>query len=209
MYDIVTVGEILVEILTEKTDQEFSKAGTLLGPFPSGAPAIAIDQAARMGVKTAIIAKIGDDDFGLLNKERLRQNGVDISDIIETKDNATGVAFVTYFANGDRKFIYHFTHAACGELRPDDVKEEVVTNTRYIHIMGCSISGSPSMGSAIMQAVRLAKKQNVKISFDPNIRPELLKGQVMDFYKEILDAADILLTGKSELECLLIPRNRQ
>jgi sugar/nucleoside kinase (ribokinase family) len=202
MYDIITIGEILVEILTEKVNQEFIASGTLLGPFPSGAPAIAIDQAARMGAKTAIIAKIGADDFGLLNKERLRQNGVDISHIIETKDNVTGTAFVTYFSNGDRKFIFHFTHAACGELCPADVKEEFVKNTKYLHIMGCSITGSPSMGEAIMQAVRLAKKHKAGISFDPNIRPELLKGQIMDFYKEIIDSSDVLLAGKSELAFL-------
>ena len=202
MYDIITIGEILVEILTEKVNQEFLSPGTLLGPFPSGAPAIAIDQAARMGAKTAIVAKIGADDFGLLNKERLMQNGVDVSHIIETKDNVTGTAFVTYFTNGDRKFIFHFTHAACGELKPSDVKEALVKNTRYIHIMGCSITGSPSMGDAIIQAVRLSKKHNVKISFDPNIRPELLKGHILDYYNEIIEAADILLTGKSELAFL-------
>ena len=199
MYDIITVGEILVEILTEKLNQEFSGPGTLLGPFPSGAPAIAIDQAARMGAKTAIAAKIGADDFGLLNKERLRQDGVDISHIIETAENVTGTAFVTYFSDGSRKFIFHFTHAACGELSPDDVKEELIKNTKYIHIMGCSITGSPNMGEAIMKAVRLAKKYNVGVSFDPNIRPELLKGRIMDYYKEIIDNADVLLTGKPEL----------
>ena len=199
MYDIITIGEILTEILAEKVNQEFSAPGTLLGHFPSGAPAIAIDQAARMGAKTAIIAKIGADDFGLLNKERLRQNGVDISHIIETADNVTGTAFVTYFSNGSRKFIFHFTHAACGELGPADVNEELVKNAKYLHIMGCSITGSPSMGEAIMQAVRTAKKHQAGISFDPNIRPELLKGRIMDYYKEIIDATDILLTGKTEL----------
>jgi sugar/nucleoside kinase (ribokinase family) len=56
MYDIITIGEILVEILTEKPNQELSCPGTLLGPFPSGAPAIAINQAARIGAKTAIIS---------------------------------------------------------------------------------------------------------------------------------------------------------
>ena len=71
MYDIITIGEILAEFLTEKQNQELSSPGTLFGPFPSGAPAIAIDQAGRMGAKTAIIAKIGEDDFGLLNKTRL------------------------------------------------------------------------------------------------------------------------------------------
>ena len=202
MYDIITVGEILAEILTEKPDQEFTKAGILLGPYPSGAPAIAIDQAARMGAKTAILAKIGKDDFGRLNKERLNSDGVDVSHIIETGDNSTGTAFVTYFSDGSRKFIYHFTHAACGELSSADVKEELVKNTRYVHIMGCSITGSPGLGEAVMRTIELAKKYNTGISFDPNIRPELLKGRIMDYYKEIIDASGILLTGKSELTFL-------
>ena len=202
MYDIIAIGEILVDILTEKLNQEFSVPGTLFGPYPSGAPAIAIDQAASMGAKTAIIAKIGLDDFGLLNKTRLRNDGVDVSHIIETKDNSTGAAFVTYFSDGSRKYVFHFTHAACGELSPGDIHEDLIKNTKYIHINGCSITGSPSMGEAIMKAVRLAKKHGVKISFDPNIRPELYKGHIMDFYTEIIDAADILLTGKTELAFL-------
>jgi len=202
MYDIITVGEILAEFLTEKQNQELGSPGNLTGPFPSGAPAIAIDQAALMGAKTAIVAKTGADDFGLLNRERLRKDGVDISHIIETEDNVTGTAFVTYFSDGSRKYIFHFTHAACGELDPSDIKEELIKNTRFVHIMGCSITGSPSMGEAIMHTVRLAKKHNVCISFDPNIRPELLKGRVMDYYKEIIDESGILLTGKTELEFL-------
>jgi sugar/nucleoside kinase (ribokinase family) len=204
MYDIITIGEILAEILAERVNQELKDPGTLLGPFPSGAPAIAIDQAARMGAKTAILAKIGADDFGLLNKDRLKQDGVDISHLIETPDNVTGTAFVTYYANGSRKFIFHFAHAACGELGPADVNEELIKNTKCLHIMGCSIIGSPSLGEAIIKAVRLAKKHTVRISFDPNIRPELLKGRIMDYYKEIIDSADILLSGKSELAFLFI-----
>ena len=54
-----------------------------------------------------------------------------------------------------------------------------------------------------MRAVREAKSAGVGISFDPNIRPELLKGQIMAYYQEILDACDVLLTGKSELRLLL------
>ena len=197
MYDIVTIGEILVEILAEKVNQEFTCPGTLYGPYPSGAPAIAIDQASRMGAKTAIISKIGNDDFGLLNKERLKQNGVDLSYIIETDNNTTGTAFVTYYSNGDRKFIYHFTHAASGELDHNDINEDLIKKSKIIHIMGCSVSGSPSLCNAIMHSVRLAKQYKVKISFDPNIRPELLKNNIEN-YKEIIDACDILLTGKSE-----------
>lgn len=202
MYDIITIGEILVEVLTKEVGQELSRPGVLLGPYPSGAPAICIDQAGRMGVKSAIIAKVGKDDFGKLNLERLSADGVDVSCVLETADNSTGVAFNTYFPNGERKFLFHFSHAACGELSPQDVNPEAICSSRYLNIMGCSITGSPSMGEAIMQAVRLAKENGVKISFDPNIRPELLKGRIMDYYQEIFECCDVLLTGKSELRFL-------
>jgi tagatose kinase len=200
MYDIVTIGEILVELMTEKVDQSFLQSGTILGPFPSGAPAIAIDQAARTGARTAIMAKVGTDDFGELNVQRLKSSGVDTSHIIKTPDNITGAAFVTYFSDGSRKFIFYFAKAACGELCPADVDEGLIKDSKYLHIMGCSITGSPSMGEAVMRAVRIAKEGGVKISFDPNIRPELLKGKILDYYTEIIDACDVLLTGKSELK---------
>ncbi|MEG1983637.1 MAG: sugar kinase [Oscillospiraceae bacterium] len=202
MYDIITIGEILVEVLAEHVGQVFYKPGTLLGPYPSGAPAIFIDQAARMGSKTAIVAKVGKDDFARLNRERLSGDGVDISHIAETDANSTGVAFVTYFDDGSRQFIFHFSKAACGELCSEDIDESVIKNSRYLHIMGCSITGSRTMGEAIMRSVRLAKSNGVKISFDPNIRPELLSGTIMEYYKEIIDECDLLLTGKSELRLL-------
>lgn len=202
-YDIVTVGEILVEVLTEKAGQPLDRPGTLLGPYPSGAPAIAIDQAALMGARTAIIAKVGRDDFGSLNKNRLSADGVDISHIAETDANSTGVAFVTYFPDGERKFIFHFEKAACGELAPEDVEESVVAQSKYLHLMGCSIAGSPSLAAAILRAVRSARENSVGISFDPNLRPELLKGKIMEHYRDILGACDILLTGKKELEFLV------
>jgi sugar/nucleoside kinase (ribokinase family) len=202
MYDIITVGEILVEILTDHVGQKFSEPGKLLGPYPSGAPAIAIDQAGRMGAKAAIIAKVGKDDFAKVNLDRLTADGVDVSHVKETESNSTGTAFVTYFENGDRQFIFHFSHAACGELAPSDVNIEAVRSSKYLHIMGCSITASPSMGAAVMEAVRIASENGVKISFDPNIRPELLKGQIMDYYNTILSACDVLLTGKSELKIL-------
>lgn len=202
MYDIVTVGEILVEVLTESIGQSFTESGYLSGPYPSGAPAIFIDQAALCGARTTIIAKIGNDDFGKINMKRLIEHGVDTTQIVCTKENTTGTAFVTYFADGERQFIFHFSHAACGELAPENVDEEIIKKSRVLHIMGCSITGSPSMGEAIMKAVRIAAENNVKIAFDPNIRPELYHGRVADFYEEILSCCDILLTGKNEISLL-------
>src|SRR5215469_6812455 len=97
---ILTMGEILVEILATERGQSFRQPGTLIGPYASGAPAIFIDQVAKTGSRCAMIGCVGDDDFGALNVDRLRADGVDVSGISVIKSATTGSAFVTYRENG-------------------------------------------------------------------------------------------------------------
>ena len=199
MAKVITIGEILVEVMAKKTGQGFLKPGEFLGPYPSGAPAIFIDQVARMGVSCGIIARVGEDDFGTLNIERLKDDGVDTSHIIKTPGYTTGTAFVTYFPDGGRQFIFHFTHSAAGVLGPEDIDENYIGKAEYLHIMGCSLSASESMRQAILKAVGIAKSNGLKISFDPNIRPELLNVQsIRNVFDSIIECVDILLTGKEE-----------
>src|SRR4029453_4483665 len=78
---VLTVGEILVEIVATTKGDGFREPQPLVGPFPSGAPAIFIDQIGRLGTPAAIISRVGDDDFGRLNMDRLIADGVDVSGI--------------------------------------------------------------------------------------------------------------------------------
>ena len=72
---VLTVGEILVEIVATTKGDGFREPQPLVGPFPSGAPAIFIDQIGRLGTPAAIISRVGDDDFGRLNLDRLIADG--------------------------------------------------------------------------------------------------------------------------------------
>ena len=85
MKKIITIGEILVEIMATVRGDGFLKPLPLVGPFPSGAPAIFIDQAARFGQPCGMVSSVGDDDFGRLNLERLRRDGVDVSGIAQRR----------------------------------------------------------------------------------------------------------------------------
>jgi fructokinase len=76
----ICVGEILVEIVATTIGEGFLEAQPLMGPFPSGAPAIFIDQCGRLGGSAAMIGAVGDDDFGRLNTDRLKRDKIDISD---------------------------------------------------------------------------------------------------------------------------------
>ena len=67
MTKIVTLGEILVEIVAEDRGEGFRRPVHLVGPFPSGAPAIFIDQVAKLGQPCGIVSCVGDDDFGWVN----------------------------------------------------------------------------------------------------------------------------------------------
>jgi sugar/nucleoside kinase (ribokinase family) len=203
MPKIMICGEILVEVMTTKIDQSFLEPGTLVGPYPSGAPAIFISQVARMGTACGIISQVGDDDFGRINTNRLQADGVDISQIAVTPEHTTGVAFVTYFADGSRQFIYHFKDAACGLLEEHQVKDEAFDDCEYYHVMGCSLSASESICRSVLKGLRIAKSKGAKISFDPNLRPELLGNKaIRDAFAEVMESADILQTGKSELKLL-------
>ena len=52
---IATVGEILVEFVSHKTNCALEKVADYSGPYPSGAPAIFLDQAALMGSKDPLL----------------------------------------------------------------------------------------------------------------------------------------------------------
>jgi len=63
---VMSMGELLVEIMRENIDEPLGVKGTFLGPFASGAPAIFIDAIARLGISSGFIGSVGRDDFGKL-----------------------------------------------------------------------------------------------------------------------------------------------
>lgn len=200
MPDIVTVGEILVEIMAKNRGQSFLQPGTFLGPYPSGAPAIFIDQVARMGVSCGIISRVGKDPFGELNIKRLNDDGVDTAWVKVDSSRLTGIAFVTYQQDGEREFIYHFKDSAIGNVCPKEIPEEYVASAQYLHVMGCTLLAAPQIAKSVETAVTIAKRHQVKVSFDPNIRPELLNDQqTKEIFEHILGLADIILTGAGEI----------
>lgn len=203
MGKIMTMGEILVEIMATEPGQSLRAPGPLVGPFPSGAPAIFIDQVARLGLGAGIIGCVGDDDFGWLNIERLRRDGVDVSAIAVLKEAVTGSAFVTYDRIGDRHFIFNITNSASARLSGAHVGEMLLKDCTHFHVMGSSLF-SPGIREAMNKAIRIVKSQGGRVSFDPNIREELLGiPEMRQSLTSILRHTDIFLPSGPELTLLV------
>ena len=137
MAEIMIMGELLVEIMRPHEDIPLSKSDYFRGPFPSGAPGIFISTVARLGHSAAIISGVGDDDFGENIMQRLKKDGVDVSRVLVSDQGHTGIAFVTYFADGERKFLFYMDNSPCVMAKAPETLEGL-EDTKYMHVMGCS-----------------------------------------------------------------------
>ncbi|WP_336763286.1 sugar kinase [Asaia sp. VD9] len=196
---IVTIGEIVVEIMAQTQGVGFLEPMALKGPYPSGAPAIFIDQVARLGVDCGIISAVGRDDFGALNIERLKRDKVDVSAILSVDSYSTGSAFVRYRPDGSRDFVYNIRQSACSQVGLHETSRALLKRATHLHIMGSSLFSFPII-DAVTTAVHQVKAQGGTISFDPNIRKEMLDIPDMRAALELmLQECDIFLPSGPEL----------
>ena len=199
---IVSLGEIVAEIVAEERGAGFREPIRLHGPYPSGAPAIFIDQVARLGHPAGLISCVGDDDFGWLNVERLRRDGVDTSAIRIHPDQATGTAFVRYREGGERDFVFNIRHSAAGCTRLDEAGRALLDTCRHFHVMGSSLFSAPLVEAA-QEAIEHVKGRGGTVSFDPNIRKEMLDSPAMrDALRAMLRRCDTFLPSGPELTLL-------
>ncbi len=196
----ITIGEVLVEVMATTAGMGFLQPQPLVGPFPSGAPAIFIDQVARLGGACGIISAVGDDDFGRLNVDRLAADGVDVSAIAVLSDFPTGSAFVRYRPDGSRDFVFNITRSATGQTTMTERAQDLVSRAGHVHVMGSAFA-IPGIAAAIVTAVDQVKGRGGSVSFDPNVRKELMAGNddVARHFQNMLDITDLLLPSGDEL----------
>jgi hypothetical protein len=199
MKKILAIGEILVEIVATERGPDFRSPVPLIGPFPSGAPAIFIDQAARLGHPCAIVSAVGDDDFGRCNLDRLKADGVDISGVTVAPDGTTGSAFVRYRDDGSRTFVYNIRNSACGRIDLTQAALRLIDESLHLHVTGTSLY-STSVSRTILHALHAIKGKGGTVSFDPNIRPEIVQSAALrEALEEVMANADLFLPSGNEL----------
>ena len=197
---IITVGELLVEFVSHQKGCELRALAQYSGPYPSGAPAICIDQAARVGVSTRIFGSVGVDNFGRALIERLQSNGVDTSGIVSLAHKTTGVAFVSYFDDGSRTFIFHLNGTAADSIRPDALR--LPAGPLIMHFSGSSL-GNPDLRATIEQTASDVIRHGGLLSCDPNVRPELMGDPVVKtVLTRLIEKSSYLFPSDTDLEFL-------
>ncbi|MCX7597912.1 MAG: sugar kinase [Armatimonadetes bacterium] len=203
MPEVVAVGEALVEIMRRGAGVPLEVVGEFVGPYASGAPAIFADQVARLGHRVAFVGAVGQDAFGRIIIDRLEADGVMTTELVAMPHLSTGVAFITYRKDGSREFIFHMGNAASGAL--PTVPEMYLARAQWLHICGSTLAASSRMRDVCYKAVEDAHRLGCDVSFDPNLRPELLMGGLEEFRalcEPVLARAALVLPGATELAAL-------
>ncbi|MEE1045693.1 MAG: carbohydrate kinase [Olegusella sp.] len=200
MISVTALGEVLIDF----TDAGVSEGGQkLFERNAGGAPANVLVALQRMGFETAFIGKIGNDMHGEFLRGTLTSNGVNCDGLITDPDFFTTLAFVALDEQGDRSFSFARKPGADTQIRPEEIDERIIRNSRIFHIGSLSLTDEPAR-SATHHALELAKEAGCVLSYDPNYRANLWPnvGAAMEQMRSVLPMMDLVKI--SDEECGLL-----
>ena len=198
---IASIGELLVEFICVDKDLHHLAPAPYIGPFPSGAPGIFIDQAARIAGTALFAGAVGDDAFGQVLLDRLRDAGVRDDLIRVVPGVPTGTAHVAYNSDGSREFVFNISGSAAAQL-PDAAAAMIRAGVTCLHISGSTL-GDPGMRAVALALCQTLDAQGVTISIDPNIRTELMRDAgYLQAVRTIVGIATYVLPSEVDADAL-------
>ena len=200
MYDVVALGELLIDFTCQSTDPD---GYPTMAAHPGGAPANYLAALTKYGVSTALLAKVGSDAFGAMLIDTLKKAGIETGGVVVDKEVFTTLAFVTLDDRGDRTFSFARKPGADTCLKEEELDLQLIQQAKVFHFGTLSLTHDPAR-TATQYAVCYAKQQGKLISFDPNLRKPLWADleDAKRWMKWGLAQADVVKISDEEVEFL-------
>nr|WP_239550944.1 sugar kinase [Halanaerobacter jeridensis] len=198
-FDVVAVGEVLADIISTDLVPSFKEADEFKRYF-GGSPANITMNVSSLGANSALISKVGADGIGDYLTEKLVAGGVDVSGVVSSAEHNTSIVMVTQSKESPDFIAYRDAEKYIEE---DDIKEELITDTKVIHLSTFALS-APVTRETLAKIVELAAKNDKIISLDPNYRPQLWEGREdgPQFIKDLLQQVNIVKPSLDDAEAL-------
>ncbi len=200
MVEVVILGEVLIDMIATEKDVTLFDAPAF-EPKPGGAPANVAVGVRRLGRSSALVGRVGKDDFGAGLRELLQAEGVDTSHLATDPEYRTTMALVSLSDTGDPHFAIYL--AASAQLQPADLDETLFADAQVFHFSSVSLAREPSR-SATLEALRLAKQHGVLCSYDVNWRPAIWPDPAAGkaIIKQPIPQIDLLKLSADELRLI-------
>jgi 5-dehydro-2-deoxygluconokinase len=169
--DVITIGRSSVDLYGQQVGGRIEDMGSF-AKYVGGCPANIAIGAAQLGLKPALLTRVGDDHMGRFLREQLAREGVDTGLVVADPDRLT--ALVVLGIRDREQFPLLFYRENCPDMAisEDDVDEEYIARARAVLITGTHLS-APGVRAASRKAVRLAKANGARVVLDVDYRPVL------------------------------------
>ena len=198
-FDVVALGELVIDLIPVGRDDD----EPLYAARPGGAPGNVAAGIARLGLRAAMLSKVGREPFGDLATGALTATGVDTGSVRRAGVETTALAVVALDEKGDRDFTLYRANCADASYAPEEVDDGVIRASRLLHVGSLALA-TPVSTAAQRHAIAVAREVGAIVSADPNLRPAVWadKTAMIAAGREAVASADIVKLSRDELGML-------
>lgn len=209
--DVLTIGRCSVDLYGLQIGTRLEDVDTFKKSV-GGCPANIAIGCARLGLRAAILTRVGDEQMGRFVISEMEREGVSTAGILVDQRRLTALVLLAVRNRASSPHIFYRENCADMALNEDDVHPELIRRSASIVVTGTHFS-TERVAAASWKAIKLARDAGVKVVFDVDFRPSLwglvahgvgearyvLSSQVKNILKDIIAASDVVVGTEEEL----------
>ncbi|MEX6425131.1 bifunctional 5-dehydro-2-deoxygluconokinase/5-dehydro-2-deoxyphosphogluconate aldolase [Providencia manganoxydans] len=169
--DVICMGRIAVDLYGQQIGSRLEDMSSFAKYLGGSSGNVAYGTAIQ-GLKSSMLARVGDEHMGRFLREELQRVGCDTSHLITDKDRLTGLVILGIKDEDTFPLIFYRENCADMAITEDDFSEDYIASARCLAITGTHLS-HPKTRSAVLKALEYAKRNGVKTAIDIDYRPVL------------------------------------
>ena len=169
--DVISIGRSSVDLYGGQVGGRLEDMRTFR-KYIGGSPTNAACGAARLGLKSAVITRVGDEHMGRFIREQLVAEGVDVRGVITDPERLTALVLLGIRDQERFPLIFYRENCADMALAPDDIDPDFIAEARCVLASGTHLS-HPRTEAATLRALDLARESGAKTVLDLDYRPNL------------------------------------
>jgi len=169
--DVITIGRSSVDLYGAQVGGRLEDMGSFQ-KYIGGSPTNIAAGTARLGLRSALITRVGDEHMGRFIREELAKEGVDVRGVRTDPERLT--ALVLLGIRDDKQFPLIFYRENCADMAicEDDIDESFISEARSVVATGTHLS-HPRTEAAVLKALHLARRHGAQTALDIDYRPNL------------------------------------
>ena len=169
--DVITIGRSSVDLYGAQIGGRLEDMGSF-AKYIGGSPTNIACGTARLGLKSAVITRVGDEHMGRFIREQLAREGVDVRGVATDPERLTALVILGIRDEDQFPLIFYRENCADMALSEDDIDESFIAQTRSVLATGTHLS-HPRTAAAVLKALELARKHGARTALDIDYRPNL------------------------------------